>query len=260
MSYFVSGLDTSAPIIPSTLSSSTSTGKKILIASGYTPIMIPNEFLLGDFFVSFSKFKMGKVEENYTFSLCESLPNNLSEADRNAIKAENTKNILDLKSKMKQVDKVSSCPDSNEALNIQKSIEKVPKKSPNAFILYRRDWHKKLIKNNPKTQARLISSQIAEQWKKESYSVKAEYIELAKKKRKQFIQSKRNLSNDIFQDNKALDTEPNDTNPSYVLYTAQNDAVRNISDPKNIEVGPFGIIGQQNDSMRLSDLLLQRGP
>ncbi|OMJ12262.1 Silenced mating-type M-specific polypeptide Mc [Smittium culicis] len=188
------------PIIPSGVLSNSNTEDMVIVASGYTPIMIPNKFLMGDYYVSFSQFSEGKIGENYTFCLNEQNNLNLDDKARNSILLNNKRSILDLehsKTKISASDfsdfglnkahNSSQKSDYTKAQISKNELKKEPKKPPNAFILYRRDWHKKLLKKDPKTQAKHISSQIAEQWKKESYKVKLQYLNLALQKKKFFF-------------------------------------------------------------------------
>ncbi|KAI7382124.1 hypothetical protein KC336_g18696 [Hortaea werneckii] len=64
------------------------------------------------------------------------------------------------------------------------SSPKVPR-PPNAFIIYRKDWHARVVAENPGLHNNAISVIIGRQWRAESETVRAAYIRQAEDKKEQ---------------------------------------------------------------------------
>ncbi|RMY65893.1 hypothetical protein D0863_08815 [Hortaea werneckii] len=64
------------------------------------------------------------------------------------------------------------------------SSSKVPR-PPNAFIIYRKDWHARVVAENPGLHNNAISVIIGRQWRAESETVRAAYIRQAEDRKEQ---------------------------------------------------------------------------
>ncbi|PWA03801.1 hypothetical protein BB558_000028 [Smittium angustum] len=176
------------PIFPSNIIAHSAFGSKVVISNGYTPILIPNRFLTEDYHISITKLNDGKIEDYYSISLNQDLDSEMNKMNEKIICDHISEKLQRNQEEMK-VSNNSVAENINEKmvfLNGNDFEKKVPAKPPNAFILYRRDWHKKLLKSDPKSQAKHISSKIAEQWKNESSLIKQHYLDLAYNERKKF--------------------------------------------------------------------------
>ncbi|KAJ1677269.1 hypothetical protein EV182_006521, partial [Spiromyces aspiralis] len=75
-----------------------------------------------------------------------------------------------------------------------RAFRRGPQRPPNAFILYRSDKHRELLKRDPKKQACLISQEISRMWANETPEVRRHYHDLAAERKASFEANRRSIS------------------------------------------------------------------